>query len=700
MSSQVDDRPRTNGHVPADPALRTFRGRSLEEVLPQIRAELGPDAVVVRQREGLMGGIGGFFQQQFVEVQARPGARRIDLYDEEPARPAPPTADADAAGSREAADDAGDAAGAGGAAGAGAAGGLSAAELLRQGNGGARTPAEILREHSDTFARQLAAAEERAEPVVTAGGAAAAADAAADAAPAAPAGGGAPAESAAAAPTADGSAAAEASAAPAAARARGAAAGRTARRAAAKRRAAAGAAGRGGARAAAKPRAARADARRARAARADARRARAASAAGAGRAGAASAARAAREGEASAGRAGAASADAADAPRPAKAAAASPAPAAAEPPAEGGVGPQTTQALELAAAIAARVGAAPPADAPAATDDAAPPRDAAPTAAVPRDGAPTGARDAASAAAAAPPRDAAPTAAGGQGAAASGRPSLAPPRRSLFGRRRRGALTTPRRSAGGPEAAAVAERLAARGLAPAATEELLRDATAHVLPFTPGADVAAAARTALARRIPIPAPPRIGGRVVAFVGAGGSGKTRCCAGLAAAYAQGSAIPVACLTLAPADGGAELTALLKPHGVRVEALAQPERAAKRLAELRGEAIVVLDTPAVSPGDAAAVEALRGQLAPLELDEVNLAVPATLGAAVAQELLERLAPLRPTGIAMTHADATEHVGAVVELACATRLPLAYVNSGLALPGALAPADPVAIAERLLP
>ena len=50
---------------------KTFRGRSLEEVLPQIRAELGADAIVVRRREGLAGGVGGFFQRSFVEVDAR-----------------------------------------------------------------------------------------------------------------------------------------------------------------------------------------------------------------------------------------------------------------------------------------------------------------------------------------------------------------------------------------------------------------------------------------------------------------------------------------------------------------------------------------------------------------------------------------------------------------------------------------------------
>jgi flagellar biosynthesis GTPase FlhF len=51
--------------------IKTFRGRSLEEVLPQIRSELGADAIVVRRREGLAGGVGGFFQRSYVEVEAR-----------------------------------------------------------------------------------------------------------------------------------------------------------------------------------------------------------------------------------------------------------------------------------------------------------------------------------------------------------------------------------------------------------------------------------------------------------------------------------------------------------------------------------------------------------------------------------------------------------------------------------------------------
>src|SRR3954452_13606758 len=72
---------------------KTYRGRTLEEVLPKIKAELGPDAEIVRQRTGLPGGVGGFFQRQCVEVEARAPEdlqprRRFDAYDEDPGEPA------------------------------------------------------------------------------------------------------------------------------------------------------------------------------------------------------------------------------------------------------------------------------------------------------------------------------------------------------------------------------------------------------------------------------------------------------------------------------------------------------------------------------------------------------------------------------------------------------------------------------------
>jgi flagellar biosynthesis protein FlhF len=69
---------------------RTYRGSDLDELLPKIREELGSDAIVLRQRDGLDGGIGGFFQKRCVEVVARRAAPRINRYDEgDPVIPEP-----------------------------------------------------------------------------------------------------------------------------------------------------------------------------------------------------------------------------------------------------------------------------------------------------------------------------------------------------------------------------------------------------------------------------------------------------------------------------------------------------------------------------------------------------------------------------------------------------------------------------------
>lgn len=50
--------------------IKTFTGRSLDELLPKIREELGPNAVVLGQREKVVGGIGGFFGTKQIEVTA------------------------------------------------------------------------------------------------------------------------------------------------------------------------------------------------------------------------------------------------------------------------------------------------------------------------------------------------------------------------------------------------------------------------------------------------------------------------------------------------------------------------------------------------------------------------------------------------------------------------------------------------------
>src|ERR687884_412885 len=72
---------------------RTYRGATLEEVLPRIREELGPDAVITRQREGVVGGIGGFFGKKCIEVEAQAPEEAGEDDGFEPLEPSDPVAE-------------------------------------------------------------------------------------------------------------------------------------------------------------------------------------------------------------------------------------------------------------------------------------------------------------------------------------------------------------------------------------------------------------------------------------------------------------------------------------------------------------------------------------------------------------------------------------------------------------------------------
>jgi hypothetical protein len=79
-----------------EPGVRVYRGRSIDELIPRIEAELGADAIVVRRTRGLEGGIGGFFQRRYVEVEAKAGTPGVDVYDEGSGEPVLPPAPAPA----------------------------------------------------------------------------------------------------------------------------------------------------------------------------------------------------------------------------------------------------------------------------------------------------------------------------------------------------------------------------------------------------------------------------------------------------------------------------------------------------------------------------------------------------------------------------------------------------------------------------
>ena len=445
----------TNGHSKRDDSVRTYRGRNLEDLIPRIKEELGPDAIILREREGLMGGINGFFAQRFVEIEARAGAPRIDLYDEEPFE-------------------------------------------------------------DDSFASRL---EDASIPL-------------------------------------------------------------------------------------------------------------------------------------------------GDDPRPTPRAASVPSAAAPTPELDDPAGallPEPIADAELDEIDTEPEGP------PAAIAEPELPKPITP--------------------APAPEPAVAPA------------PAPAPKARRRGPHLRRNTPPAPRRETDASAASAVMGELSASGISPAWAQELIGEAGAHFGPFAQ-TSLRDAVRGAIAGSLASSRPLPSTGAAVAFVGTGGAGKSRCAATLAAAYRQGSTLPVTVVSLAGTRAARALADLLKSHGVPVASVSDGRVLARRVAKSRAGGLVVIDTGATVPSDAAGVASLAAQLAPLSLDSIVLALPATLGMESAKRLLIGLSPLGTTGIAITHIDETDQLGVAIELAAATRTPISYLHEGLDLDRALSAPNPFSLAERLLP
>jgi flagellar biosynthesis GTPase FlhF len=249
-------------------------------------------------------------------------------------------------------------------------------------------------------------------------------------------------------------------------------------------------------------------------------------------------------------------------------------------------------------------------------------------------------------------------------------------------------LREPREQRRATAAEPLVEELRDAGMSGALARSVLAEASEHGAPFAPDADLRELTRQALAGRIVAAAPSS---RVIAFVGAGGAGKSLCAERLAAAYAEGSALPVVYVALGTdADAAARTLLPLAVPVVRAETAAE---ASAVIREQRDRALVVIDT--ATPGDAEAVSRLADELQQIDGVEVHLTLPATLSRRAAEDLLYRLDALQPTRLALTHADETAHLGPVVDVALAADIPISYV-----VDADLRPAQPQRLAEGLLP
>jgi flagellar biosynthesis GTPase FlhF len=209
-----------------------------------------------------------------------------------------------------------------------------------------------------------------------------------------------------------------------------------------------------------------------------------------------------------------------------------------------------------------------------------------------------------------------------------------------------------------------------------------------------------ALRHELTGALPAPPPLPSGGGVIAVVGPGGSGKTRCVAALAVACARAGSRPVSVARLGSPARGTELAELVRGENVSVIPAMRTHATVRAVSSARERGLVILDTPAASPGEPSSVDVLGDALAQFRLDGVYLAVPATFTARAAARMTKGFAPLGLRGLLATHVDEADQLGVVAELSMQTGLPLSHAHAGIDVTTSLAPMDPDQIAEVLLP
>jgi hypothetical protein len=243
-------------------------------------------------------------------------------------------------------------------------------------------------------------------------------------------------------------------------------------------------------------------------------------------------------------------------------------------------------------------------------------------------------------------------------------------------------------------------RLVGLGTSPRFAEETINAALAHVVALAPRTPLSKATGQALVQRIPVAPPLPTQGAAIVLVGPGGAGKTSCCAALLAAYRANSTLRASCATIFREHSKDEWQLLLSPQ-LRKPIAAHSERAGRALRKAKAEGLLVIDTPALSPGESSGIRKLAAVLAALQPERVTIAMPATLGAVAAAQLLKALRPLGANALALTHADETDQVGVAVEAACEFGLAPEYALDRARGGGwKLRRIDPTGLAATLLP
>jgi flagellar biosynthesis protein FlhF len=192
-----------------------------------------------------------------------------------------------------------------------------------------------------------------------------------------------------------------------------------------------------------------------------------------------------------------------------------------------------------------------------------------------------------------------------------------------------------------------------------------------------------------------------GPTLISLVGNAGVGKTATLAKLAATYKYTQGLPVGLLSLDGLRiGGNEQLQCFADSMQLPLALSQTEKDLNQAVErLKQCGIILIDTPALNPGDKQRLPALQSQFMRLGDVQPLLVVSAESREEDLNNTLHRYAPVNPVGIVITKTDLTGSYADLVNFLCRRSLAVYFYSTGPRVPFDLKKASIENLADRFL-
>jgi len=196
-------------------------------------------------------------------------------------------------------------------------------------------------------------------------------------------------------------------------------------------------------------------------------------------------------------------------------------------------------------------------------------------------------------------------------------------------------------------------------------------------------------------------PQQKGLKVFAFVGPTGVGKTTTLAKVSAQLALFQEKRVALITIDTYRIGAvdQLKIYAEILGLPLAVVMTPQELKAATDRFRGYDAVLIDTAGRPSKNKMGIAELKGFLDTIAPLEVFLVLSCTTKARDQYRIIEDFKCLNYTQLIFTKTDETDSLGLILNVACETKLPIAFITNGQSVPDDIRPGDPNELAKLII-